>query len=174
MGKPPIIDKPVMNEVPSNISNVVPISMPMPDTTSTFQNVELIPTNGDSVSNWPIEVIAETDSVPQPAPVSKKQTALPVFTNIPSLDDDEPLWLNVRIPYTGDLMDDKHRLKTIFEFLTQFGGKDYFRFYIPIGKKETVIEFPNHRIRYSDRLRKQLVKILSPDAIWMDGAEVGA
>ncbi|MDM8532770.1 DNA polymerase III subunit alpha [Anaerolineales bacterium HSG25] len=177
---PRMLEPPPVNEVPvepeqsphHSHSNVEPIPMPdspLPDL-GTLQNVA--PVHGDSSTNWPIEAIAEADSEinppPQVEPVPKEQTTLPVFSEIPSLDNEPPLWLNVRIPYTGDLVDDKHRLKNIFNFLTQSGGKDYFRFHIPSGKKETVIEFPNHRIRYSDRLRKQLVKILSPEAIWTE------
>lgn len=82
--------------------------------------------------------------------------------------NDSTLCLNIRIPYTGDLVDDKHRLKNIFNFLTQTPGNDRFRFHIPSGKKDVIIDFPNHTTRYSDKQRRQLVKILNPEAIWTE------
>ncbi len=75
--------------------------------------------------------------------------------------------LNVRIPCTGDTVKDKHRLKTVFNMLTQTSGKVGFRFYIPNGDKDAIIDFPNHPIHYNNELKQQLARIFNdPLAIW--------
>jgi DNA polymerase-3 subunit alpha len=98
-------------------------------------------------------------------PMNKTPT---IFNEISSTEDNPPIWLGIRIPYTEKLVDDKHRLKMVFEFLVKKQGKDRFRFHIHSDKQKEVIDFPNHTTKYSDDLRKQLVGILGPENVWLE------
>jgi DNA polymerase III alpha subunit len=68
--------------------------------------------------------------------------------------------LKVFIPRTGNLVQDKHRLKTVYELLVQNPGQDHFSLYIPSGQKTTRVDFPNHTTQDSAHLRQQLIQLL--------------
>jgi DNA polymerase-3 subunit alpha len=68
--------------------------------------------------------------------------------------------LKVFIPRTGNLVQDKHRLKTVYELLVQNPGQDRFSLYIPSGNKTTRVDFPNHTTQDSAHLRQQLIQLL--------------
>jgi DNA polymerase-3 subunit alpha len=68
--------------------------------------------------------------------------------------------LKVFIPRTGNLVQDKHRLKTVYKLLVQNPGQDHFSLYIPSGNKTTRIDFPNHTTQDSAHLRQQLIQLL--------------
>ena len=60
---------------------------------------------------------------------------------------------------------DKHRLKTVYDLLTETPGNDHFSLYIPSGNKTTRVDFPNHTIKDSAHLRQQLVRLLGAGTI---------
>jgi len=63
------------------------------------------------------------------------------------------------------LSQDKHRLKTVYDLLTETSGNDHFSLYIPSGNKTTRVDFPNHTIKDSAHLRQQLVRLLGTGTI---------
>ena len=68
--------------------------------------------------------------------------------------------LKIFIPRTGNLVQDKHRLKTVYGLLVQNPGRDRFSLYIPSGDKTTRVDFPNHTTQDSAHLRQQLIQLL--------------
>jgi DNA polymerase-3 subunit alpha len=64
--------------------------------------------------------------------------------------------LHITIPRTGNLADDKHRMRMVYTLLLQYPGKDQFSFYIPNGAKEIQIEFPNQTTHYTLHLKQKL------------------
>jgi DNA polymerase-3 subunit alpha len=64
--------------------------------------------------------------------------------------------LHITIPRTGNLANDKHRLRMVYTLLLQYPGKDQFSFYIPNGTKEIQIEFPNQTTHYTLHLKQKL------------------
>ncbi len=74
-------------------------------------------------------------------------------------------WLHITIPRTGNLTQDKHCLRTVYDLLTQTSGSDRFSFYIPNGGKLTQVDFPNSTTRYTTRLEQQLTQILGAKAV---------
>jgi DNA polymerase-3 subunit alpha len=80
--------------------------------------------------------------------------------------------LHITLSRTGDLTKDRHRLKTIFNLLTETPGDDEFSIYIPTGDYNPVrVDFPRHRTRFSDKLEEKLSLILGETAIRVDKKE---
>ncbi|MBN1993439.1 MAG: DNA polymerase III subunit alpha [Anaerolineae bacterium] len=73
--------------------------------------------------------------------------------------------LKVLIPRTGNLSQDKHRLKTVYTLLTQHTGADLFSLYIPCGDKKIQVDFPNQTTKDSAHLRQQLVQLLGAGTV---------
>ena len=76
--------------------------------------------------------------------------------------------LHVTLPRTGNLDQDKHRLRQIFQLITQRGGQDHFCIYIPNGNKNVQIDFPNHGTHYTSELRHKLVTLFEADVRWVE------
>ncbi len=76
-----------------------------------------------------------------------------------------PRWLHITIPCTGNLTQDKHRLKTVYNLLIQTPGEDHFSFYLPKGNKKIRIDFPNQTTRDTAGLRQQLTQLLGATAV---------
>jgi hypothetical protein len=74
-------------------------------------------------------------------------------------------WLHITIPRADSLSQDKHRLKTVYDLLTEHPGNDHFSLYIPSGNKTTRVDFPNDTIKDSAQLRQQLVQLLGAGTI---------
>ena len=85
------------------------------------------------------------------------------------LDDQEaPVKLHITLPCTGDLATDKHRLKQMFQLITQQGGQERFSIHIPNGDKFVQIDFPNHATHYSPQLKNQLISLFEAEVRWGD------
>ena len=78
--------------------------------------------------------------------------------------------LKITIPRTGDLRQDKHRLKTVYNLLTETPGDDRFVFYIPNGNQKVQIDFPNQTTRYTAQLEQKLVLLLGATAVRVDSS----
>jgi DNA polymerase-3 subunit alpha len=76
--------------------------------------------------------------------------------------------LHITIPRSGNLSQDKHRMKMAYQLLTQNPGDDRFVFYIPNGNKRVQIDFPNQTTRYTAHLEQQLVQMLGATAVRVD------
>jgi DNA polymerase-3 subunit alpha len=77
--------------------------------------------------------------------------------------------LHITLPLTGNLTDDKHRLKTVFDVLTETPGKDAFSIYIATGNQSPVrIDFPNHSTHYTARLQQRLTLILGARSVRLE------
>ena len=111
--------------------------------------------NGHSVNSPGQAKLVETGSVYQTAPPASALTKTGQESN----------WLHITIPRAGTLSQDKHRLKTVYELLTQTPGNDHFSLYLPSGSKTTRVDFPNHTIKDSARLRQQLIQLLGTGTI---------
>ena len=74
-------------------------------------------------------------------------------------------WLHITIPRAQNLSQDKHRLKTVYDLLSQQPGQDRFSLYIPAGPKTTRIDFPNDTTTDSARLRQQLLNLLGAGTV---------
>ncbi len=106
---------------------------------------------------------------PAPSPIINKPTPRPPTPDPRPHGHPTRKRVNVRIPCTGDPVKDKHRLRIVFDQLTQTRGEYYFRFYIPDGDKDAVIDFPNNFICYSPDLKQQLNRLFNdPSSIWED------
>jgi hypothetical protein len=82
------------------------------------------------------------------------------------LPSDGKRQLHITLPLTGNLTDDKHRLKTIFDVLTETPGEDAFSIYISAGKQPPVrIDFPNHSTHYTARLQQKLALIVGAKSV---------
>jgi DNA polymerase-3 subunit alpha len=92
----------------------------------------------------------------------------PETTSPPDQVEPSVRWLHITIPNTGNLTQDKHRLKTIFSLLTQSSGHDRFSFYIPQGNKKVRMDFPNQTTRDSAHLRQQIVQMLGATALQVE------
>lgn len=73
--------------------------------------------------------------------------------------------LHITLPRTGNLVQDKHRLKSIYDLLKEKPGNDRFVFYIPNGNKKIQIEFPNQTTHYTAHLEQQLVQLLGAKSV---------
>ena len=73
--------------------------------------------------------------------------------------------LHITLPRTGNLTSDKHRLKTVYNLLTEKNGSDDFIIYIPNGNRKIRIAFPNQSTHYTAHLEQKLVQILGAKAI---------
>ena len=61
---------------------------------------------------------------------------------------------------------DKHRLKQVFNLLTETPGQDRFCLYIPNGNHQPIrVDFPNHSTRYTAKLQQNLVIMLGATAV---------
>ena len=74
-------------------------------------------------------------------------------------------WLHITVPRTGDLVQDKHRLRRIYELLVETPGDDGFSIYIPNDDQKIRIDFPNNSTRYTARLQQSLTLILGAKAV---------
>lgn len=85
------------------------------------------------------------------------------------IQDQSTTLLNILIPRTGNIVQDKHCMKMVFELLTRYPGNDHFRFYIPNGEKQIPVDFPNHTTKNTEHLRQQLSRILGEKAqVWVE------
>ncbi len=115
--------------------------------------------------------LVETGSPYQTAPSAEAEASAPAETSAPAESSPETKaasgsgWLHITIPRAGSLSQDKHRLKTVYDLLTQTPGEDHFSLYIPSGQKTTRVDFPNHTTRDSARLRQQLMRVLGAGTI---------
>jgi DNA polymerase-3 subunit alpha len=74
--------------------------------------------------------------------------------------------LHITIPRTGDLSADKHRLKQVFNLLTETPGQDIFTIYIPDSHNKLIrVDFPNHTTRYTAKLQQNLVIMVGKTAV---------
>jgi hypothetical protein len=98
------------------------------------------------------------DSPPEPDLLTEPPT-------IQTPAEDSGHQLHITIPRSGNLSQDKHRLKMAYQLLTQNPGEDRFVFYIPNGNKRVQIDFPNQTTRYTVKLEQQLVQMLGATAV---------
>ncbi len=75
------------------------------------------------------------------------------------------IWLHITLPRSGNLVQDKHCLRTVHNLLTQQPGDDHFSIYIPTGNKKIRVDFPNHTTKDSAHLRQQLTQLLGASAL---------
>ncbi len=73
--------------------------------------------------------------------------------------------LHITLPRSGNLVQDKHRMKNIYELLKATPGNDEFIFYIPNGNKKIQIQFPNQTTHYTAHLEQRLVQLLGAKAV---------
>jgi len=94
---------------------------------------------------------------PAPKPESQPAPAPP-----PTGDGHQ---LHITIPRTGNLSADKHRLRQVFNLLTETPGNDMFFIYISNGSKPVRIDFPNHSTQYTAKLQQNLVMVLGAKSV---------
>jgi len=86
---------------------------------------------------------------------------LPLKNTHPAqITGDNGVQLHITIPRSGNITQDKHCLKTVYNLLIQQQGRDHFSFYIPKGNKKIRVDFPNHTTKDSAGLRQQLTQLL--------------
>jgi DNA polymerase-3 subunit alpha len=136
----------------------------------------------NTISNEIARYQAADEKLPQPAepvqykvngdtaqPPGKLAEAASQYQSGPSQPSvNEVTHLKIFIPRTGNLIQDKHRLKTVYELLVQNSGQDHFSLYIPSGKKKTRVDFPNHTTNDNARLRQQLIQLLGAGTVRSD------
>jgi hypothetical protein len=93
------------------------------------------------------------------------QPAPPPAPPLPSAPESKDHWLHITIPRASSFSQDKHRLKTVYNLLTETPGNDHFSLYLPSGNKTTRVDFPNHTIKDNARLRQQIVQLLGAGTI---------
>jgi DNA polymerase-3 subunit alpha len=98
----------------------------------------------------------------RPIPLTEPPQPSPE-TNIPPTV--QTYRLHITLQRTGNLAQDKHRLRSIYDLLKETPGDDHFIFYIPNGNKKIQIDFPNQTTRYTARLEQRLVQILGAKAV---------
>jgi DNA polymerase-3 subunit alpha len=79
-----------------------------------------------------------------------------------------PRRLRVTMQRTGDLVQDKHRLRVVYNLLTKTPGQDQFVLYIPNGNNKVQIDFPNQTTHYTAGLEQELVRMLGATAVRVD------
>ncbi len=79
-----------------------------------------------------------------------------------------PRRLRITIRRTGDLAQDKHRLRIVYSLLTKKPGRDQFVLYIPNGNNKVQIDFPNQTTHYTAGLEQELVRMLGATAVRVD------
>jgi DNA polymerase-3 subunit alpha len=93
----------------------------------------------------------------QPAPVYETEATYHAVQPTPAQADAvAPNHLHITIPRTGNLAEDKHRLRMVYTLLIQYHGRDHFSFYIPNGSKDVQIDFPNQTTHYTLHLKQKL------------------
>jgi DNA polymerase-3 subunit alpha len=107
---------------------------------------------------------SEDTSPPQPPQTEPQSQIKPPQTDTES----QSRWLHVTIPCTGNVTQDKHRLRMVYHLLTQSSGNDNFSIYIPTRNKRVRIDFPNQTTRDTVHLRQQLVHMLGTTALRVD------
>jgi DNA polymerase-3 subunit alpha len=105
----------------------------------------------------------QTPTQPQPRIEPSKTEARSTFD-----------WLKITLPYTGDLTQDKHCLKTVHDLLTQTPGNDRFSFFFYRGDKKVQMDFPNKTTRNTAHLQQQLVQMLGKAALQVEEQVLGA
>jgi DNA polymerase-3 subunit alpha len=137
-----------------------PPEPPQPESTSQPVQATAAKTNGNGSQQsgqTQLSDAAVAYQTVQPAPPSEP-SPLPEPEN-------KDHWLHITIPRANNLSQDKHRLKTVYNLLTETSGNDHFSLYIPSGDKTTRVDFPNHSIKDSAGLRQQLVQLLGAGTI---------
>lgn len=95
----------------------------------------------------------------QPTPVYETEATYQAVQSQPApaqADGMVPNHLHITIPRSGNLAEDKHRLRMVFTLLIQYQGRDLFSFYIPNGVKDIQIDFPNQTTHYTLHLKQKL------------------
>ncbi len=100
-----------------------------------------------------LPALAEAVAAYQPAPVASPPPP-------PTTGQPRQIHLHITIPRTHNLTQDKHRLKMVYNLLTENSGSDRFSLYIPGGHKTSRIDFPNTTTKDSAHLRKRLIDML--------------
>jgi hypothetical protein len=108
--------------------------------------------NGEPGTNGSGSALSEAGAAGQPTP-------------LPAGSKPGPHRLHITLPRSGNLMKDKHRLKTVYNLLIETPGDDMFFFYIPNGSGKIQIEFPNQTTHYTARLEQRLTQILGAKAL---------
>ena len=89
----------------------------------------------------------------------------PPAETLPANPDPSAHRLHITLPRTGNFTKDKHRLKTVYNLLTEKTGSDDFIIYIPNGNQKIQIAFPNQSTRYTAHLEQKLVQILGAKSV---------
>ncbi len=137
-------------------------------------NGHTAPANGHTQPAQPVQPFKPAAD-PPPAPPRVAEVALPYLPPPPPPPLEAELapaplapttrWLHITIPNTGNLVQDKARMKQIYALLSEQPGSDHFSFYIPDGSKKVRIDFPNQTTRHTAHLQKQLIEVLGVSAV---------
>jgi hypothetical protein len=76
-----------------------------------------------------------------------------------------PQHLTVSIPTTGDLEQDKRRLRRVHGLLTSYPGHDRFTLVVYERQRPCEVEFPNDTTGYCQALVEQLYAMLGPETV---------
>lgn len=120
--------------------------------------------NGKNGANGHVSAPVVQPAMPPPPPKPPE----PELLASPPASQTSGHRLHITIPRTGSLSQDKHRMKMVYNLLTQTPGNDGFIFYIPDGNKRVKVDFPNHTTHYSAHLEQQLVQMLGATAVRVD------
>jgi DNA polymerase-3 subunit alpha len=102
---------------------------------------------------------------PKPDPANEPATPEPATPTVPPSLQPGSSWLHVTLPRTGDLGQDKHRLRMVYTLLTDTPGSDGFSIYIPNGNGKVRIDFPNASTRYTAKLQQHLTMMLGAKSV---------
>ncbi len=76
--------------------------------------------------------------------------------------------LHITLPCTGNLDQDKHRLRQMYHLLTQNGGKHNFAIHIPTASRVVQIDFPNSSTHFTPDLERKLVTLFQAQVRWVE------
>ena len=73
--------------------------------------------------------------------------------------------LEISLPRSGSVEDDKRRLGEVYRLVTGYEGHDTFSLVVSRGDSKVLIDFPNNKTRCNKFLVKQLEKMLGERAV---------
>jgi hypothetical protein len=172
---PPAPSLPLFKKATVGTPNKAP-SEPAPAPAESGNNMSSVAEKGKHQNGYsnghtkPVPAVTAREASPEKAETEQRSATPPDNgTRIETDSGQSEYQLHITMSRSGDLVKDRHQLKMIFDLLTEIPGDDEFSIYIPSGKDHPVrVDFPRHKIRFSEKLRAELAYIVGSTAIRVD------
>jgi hypothetical protein len=154
--------------------NFMPEATPQPEVPVLYEAGQTGHTNGKSVEHGSNGTNGHHPPAKDDTPSSQPEIAADTKPSQPSetssateqaADQSMTNWLHITMHRTGNLGQDQHRLRQIYNLLIATPGSDGFSIYIPNEKKKIRLDFPNTSTRYTAKLQQSLTLILGAKAV---------